>query len=110
MQSVVRCLTRRTPGDGLRQYNSGGGLLPSEQCMPKPGGVELASRTKSNRMVMLRRSRPEIIHIELHYVSYRTSFAGAGRGNRTPMTLRSADFESAASASSAIPALAMQRP
>ena len=30
---------------------------------------------------------------------------GAGRGNRTPMTLRSADFESAASASSAIPAL-----
>ena len=30
---------------------------------------------------------------------------GAGRGGRTPMTLRSADFESAASASSAIPAL-----
>ena len=29
---------------------------------------------------------------------------GAGRGGRTPMTLRSADFESAASASSAIPA------
>ena len=29
---------------------------------------------------------------------------GAGRGNRTPMTRRSADFESAASASSAIPA------
>jgi hypothetical protein len=30
--------------------------------------------------------------------------AGAGRGGRTPMTRRSADFESAASASSAIPA------
>ena len=30
---------------------------------------------------------------------------GAGRGNRTPMRLPSADFESAASASSAIPAL-----
>ena len=30
---------------------------------------------------------------------------GAGRGGRTPTTLRSADFESAASASSAIPAL-----
>ena len=29
---------------------------------------------------------------------------GAGRGGRTPTTLRSADFESAASASSAIPA------
>jgi hypothetical protein len=29
---------------------------------------------------------------------------GAGRGGRTPMTLRSADFESAASASSTIPA------
>jgi hypothetical protein len=29
---------------------------------------------------------------------------GAGRGNRTPMKLPSADFESAASASSAIPA------
>jgi hypothetical protein len=33
---------------------------------------------------------------------------GAGRGNRTPMTLRSADFESAASASSAIPAWALE--
>jgi hypothetical protein len=33
-----------------------------------------------------------------------TSSSGAGRGGRTPMTLRSADFESAASASSAIPA------
>ena len=33
------------------------------------------------------------------------AYLGAGRGNRTPMTLRSADFESAASASSAIPAL-----
>ncbi len=31
--------------------------------------------------------------------------AGAGRGSRTPKTRRSADFESAASASSAIPAL-----
>src|SRR5262249_29845343 len=31
-------------------------------------------------------------------------FVGAGRGGRTPMTRRSADFESAASASSAIPA------
>jgi hypothetical protein len=31
---------------------------------------------------------------------------GAGRGSRTPKTRRSADFESAASASSAIPALA----
>ena len=30
--------------------------------------------------------------------------AGAGRGSRTPKTRRSADFESAASASSAIPA------
>ena len=30
---------------------------------------------------------------------------GAGRGGRTPMTRRSADFESAASASSTIPAL-----
>ncbi len=30
--------------------------------------------------------------------------SGAGRGGRTPTTLRSADFESAASASSAIPA------
>jgi hypothetical protein len=30
---------------------------------------------------------------------------GAGRGSRTPKTRRSADFESAASASSAIPAL-----
>src|ERR1700691_5564075 len=30
---------------------------------------------------------------------------GAGRGGRTPTTLRSADFESAASASSAIPAM-----
>src|ERR1051326_5752885 len=31
--------------------------------------------------------------------------SGAGRGSRTPKTRRSADFESAASASSAIPAL-----
>ena len=31
---------------------------------------------------------------------------GAGRGSRTPKTRRSADFESAASASSAIPAIA----
>ncbi len=36
------------------------------------------------------------------YKSFR--IRGAGRGGRTPMTLRSADFESAASASSAIPA------
>ncbi len=34
---------------------------------------------------------------------------GAGRGSRTPKTRRSADFESAASASSAIPAYAVQR-
>ena len=33
------------------------------------------------------------------------SYLGAGRGNRTPMELPPADFESAASASSAIPAL-----
>jgi hypothetical protein len=32
------------------------------------------------------------------------SWNGAGRGSRTPKTRRSADFESAASASSAIPA------
>jgi hypothetical protein len=32
-------------------------------------------------------------------------FAGAGRGNRTPKGRSPADFESAASASSAIPAL-----
>jgi hypothetical protein len=31
-------------------------------------------------------------------------YAGAGRGGRTPMTRRSTDFESVASASSAIPA------
>jgi hypothetical protein len=35
----------------------------------------------------------------------RTVCVGAGRGSRTPKTRRSADFESAASASSAIPAL-----
>ena len=34
---------------------------------------------------------------------------GAGRGGRTPMTLRSADFESAASASSTIPARGADR-
>ena len=34
---------------------------------------------------------------------------GAGRGGRTPMTLRSADFESAASASSTIPAHLVNR-
>ena len=38
-------------------------------------------------------------------VNYRELSAGAGRGSRTPKTRRSADFESAASASSAIPAL-----
>ena len=34
----------------------------------------------------------------------RRELLGAGRGSRTPKTRRSADFESAASASSAIPA------
>ncbi len=37
-------------------------------------------------------------------VNYSDLSAGAGRGSRTPKTRRSADFESAASASSAIPA------
>src|SRR5450631_2197302 len=39
--------------------------------------------------------------IEIHSKGFRI---GAGRGSRTPKTRRSADFESAASASSAIPA------
>ena len=38
-------------------------------------------------------------------LSKQTAKVGAGRGSRTPKTRRSADFESAASASSAIPAL-----
>jgi hypothetical protein len=38
-------------------------------------------------------------------VSGQRFYCGAGRGSRTPKTRRSADFESAASASSAIPAL-----
>jgi hypothetical protein len=37
-------------------------------------------------------------------------YAGAGRGGRTPTRLPSADFESAASASSAIPALHFHSP
>ena len=37
--------------------------------------------------------------------SFCGGYAGAGRGSRTPKTRRSADFESAASASSAIAAL-----
>src|ERR1700678_3674962 len=40
-----------------------------------------------------------LISVSLFFYLY-----GAGRGGRTPTTLRSADFESAASASSAIPA------
>ena len=35
-------------------------------------------------------------------ISLRELYCGARRGNRTPMTVRSADFESAASACSAI--------
>jgi hypothetical protein len=41
---------------------------------------------------------------------HRNDWDGAGRGSRTPKTRRSADFESAASASSAIPALVASAP
>jgi hypothetical protein len=48
----------------------------------------------------------KIVRAQYHgNVSVMGSIVGAGRGSRTPKTRRSADFESAASASSAIPAL-----
>ena len=46
---------------------------------------------------------PELLHRSTSCVLNGLD-VGAGRGGRTPMTRRSADFESAASASSAIPA------
>jgi hypothetical protein len=48
---------------------------------------------------------PRITSTLLILLGLSLKFYGAGRGGRTPTTLRSADFESAASASSAIPAL-----
>ena len=48
---------------------------------------------------------PRIASILLILLGLFVNLIGAGRGGRTPTTLRSADFESAASASSAIPAL-----
>ena len=48
---------------------------------------------------------PRIASTFLILLSLLLTLYGAGRGGRTPTTLRSADFESAASASSAIPAL-----
>ena len=47
---------------------------------------------------------PRIASILLILLDLFVNLIGAGRGGRTPTTLRSADFESAASASSAIPA------
>ena len=47
---------------------------------------------------------PRIAPILLILLGLFVNLIGAGRGGRTPTTLRSADFESAASASSAIPA------
>jgi hypothetical protein len=53
---------------------------------------------------------PTFTPAQIHPVEARKSwlfsliYFGAGRGSRTPKTRRSADFESAASASSAIPA------
>ncbi len=49
----------------------------------------------------LRRMQREPSQLAANFVG---SWSGAGRGSRTPKTRRSADFESAASASSAIPA------
>ena len=48
---------------------------------------------------------PRIASILLILLDLFVNLIGAGRGGRTPTTLRSADFESAASASSAIPAM-----
>ena len=49
-------------------------------------------------------NNPAISSILLILLGLFFELVGAGRGGRTPTTLRSADFESAASASSAIPA------
>src|SRR5580658_4817908 len=64
--------------------------------------LENCSRCRKIRCVCFRR----ISCRERQPTTYSVAICvGAGRGSRTPKTRRSADFESAASASSAIPAL-----